>query len=718
MNSVNFGVAWRRRWQAIYHHRVHPSRSQQRGLFSLSSEAGKSARRSTVNFILAYLRDGTYKLPGLVLGSQSGLPFLGASSRGHDQRWAPDHILAADYHHYGYRAWPIPSANLISSPPAGGTHMAPDHLSLVQKLPNDVLCELYEVCATYDPPMSDHPGIVMSTEHLAQLAPTWSTQLSKPVLQNDKYNQSSYATVNGWLPSHKLALGWLSLTHVCAHWRAVGLSLARLWGDVLPMLPHVVEETLARSRDGPVSLDMDAACRAFGRLREAPSSLRVSVFLHVAQQQIERAHTITFPLVLKDSWRPSLLRGAQLPYLKTLRIDPADKDELRDLASYTPALTHLSLRGTFASSVITSSLRCIKITNLIISRDVGSLHDTMLLQSLRSTPMLEELVLGMRYIFDMEVPMFAFMPNPLTPTSSDPILSIASAITLPKLSSAQFSAPSRALVEIVRFLDMPVDTELSLVAQPQDQDDDPDEPILPLLDAIAARLRDPSIDHMSVDPALDADAYYVCFASSPMSDGEPTPRLLVRAPVNAGIKREFGSLANYISRYVARMDPANITTFHGGSYSPLEQPGDPEESVSEYATLLRQLSNLTTLSVSCLPGHWHDQAFIGVLESCFVPETLETFTVYHTEESAAGNEILGLRFFAPGWIQLDETESRQRWKDIVSILSRRANSGKRLKRLILKGARGNGAPIKEIDARALREAAMLVEEVIDDRTFG
>ena len=58
---------------------------------------------------------------------------------------------------------------------------------------------------------------------------------------------------------------------------------------------------------------------------------------------------------------------------------------------------------------------------------------------------------------------------------------------------------------------------------------------------------------------------------------------------------------------------------------------------------------------------------------------------------------------------------RRRWEEIISALERRASANMRLKRLVLKGSRVEKGESGEINASALRRAAELVEEVVDDR---
>ncbi|VDC06615.1 unnamed protein product [Peniophora sp. CBMAI 1063] len=591
--------------------------------------------------------------------------------------------------------------------------MAPDHpsLAIAQKLPNDVLCELYKFCAAGDPPLSDNTPsrLTRPDARSTQLAPTWCTS-SESVLPNGLYDRWNIGSWTNWRSSHNLSLGWLRLTHVCAHWRVVGLSLARLWGDILPMFPHHVEDILARSRDAPVSLDMDAACRALKRLPEMLSSeFPVSVFLHVAKQQIKRAHTITFPHTLRDGWSPSLLRDARLPYLETLRIDAIEneEDELCDLALHAPMLMHLDLRGTFSPCLIIPSLRYIKITDLFVSEDVGPLSNTTLLESFRSTPMLEELVLGLRYEFSGRA------LTPLKPILSNPILPGTSAIPLPKLSYAQISAPLHALIDIIKNFDMPTDMSLNLI--PRYQYNDSDESLLPLLDALSPRLRNPCMERISIAVGLNVD---VCLASAD-AYSEPTARLFLRTSVYGGINDKFKCLAHYLSQYLVRMEPTNITTFHACSCQcPSKQSRGPatEGAPQDCATLLHQLPSLTALSVSCQPAL--HQPFLCALESCLAPETLETFTVYTDDARATASDKLRPQIgLSPSDAQPALIEGKRRWESILAVLGHRVNNDRRLKRLILKGTRSDEASMKDVDARALREAAKLVEEVIDERTL-
>ncbi|KAI0284067.1 hypothetical protein BC826DRAFT_894091, partial [Russula brevipes] len=61
------------------------------------------------------------------------------------------------------------------------------------------------------------------------------------------------------LPWHKLeSLKWISVTHVCRHWRQVALDDSSLWARISGWMPVAritwVSEMLARARNAPLSI--------------------------------------------------------------------------------------------------------------------------------------------------------------------------------------------------------------------------------------------------------------------------------------------------------------------------------------------------------------------------------------------------------------------------------------------------------------------------------
>ncbi|VDC07022.1 unnamed protein product [Peniophora sp. CBMAI 1063] len=85
-------------------------------------------------------------------------------------------------------------------------------------LPDDVLCEMYNVLAEIDPPRAAGRNVRRDMNHNT--------------------------------------LGWIKLTHVNRRLRGLGLNLATLWGRVLCLLPRGCEEILERSQNAALVLHL------------------------------------------------------------------------------------------------------------------------------------------------------------------------------------------------------------------------------------------------------------------------------------------------------------------------------------------------------------------------------------------------------------------------------------------------------------------------------
>ncbi|VDC06612.1 unnamed protein product [Peniophora sp. CBMAI 1063] len=564
--------------------------------------------------------------------------------------------------------------------------MATARLPIAQTLPEDILCELFTVCAILDPPTRrDIDGLRRSTRLLAglrpdapmgTLAPAWSTL---PVERLERDDDDVPALVStGGLAADTTTLGWIRLTHTCARWRAVGIRLPRLWADIFPVLPHAADVILARSRDAPLSLDMDLTGRLFGR-----KSNLLPPFLHLAQQHIARARILTFPRYLGTQWNPNLLRDIQLPFLQTLRISISYLEAAHpDFALHAPALTHLMLDGAFVPSFVGTSLKYLQITQRARGFDAVSLLDLLF-----CVPVLEELVLELYYVQEAEARASA---------SSTPLI-----VSLAKLSYAQITGTPDTLT-FLNCLRVPQTASLSFFVQRRPHRHGS---ILPLLQVLTPRLQDFSINCMSFNPGSYVD---VCLASSRAGGSEPAPRTFLRTDFN-GVTRELGSLSAYLAQFFTRMEPSNITSFHAGSYT-LRDITQESDDPFQYANLLDQLSGLTTLSLSWLPARY--QPFLVALGLSPGPDTLDTVTVFSEDSLAAYDN----HFYEPR-IVLSAAESvSQRWQDILSMLRYRADNDRRLKRLVLKGLHVTNTGTGWTEAWTMRRVADLVDHVVDDRT--
>ncbi|KZV73455.1 hypothetical protein PENSPDRAFT_750196 [Peniophora sp. CONT] len=556
--------------------------------------------------------------------------------------------------------------------------ITPSQKSLAQTLPHDVLCELYKTLAKYDPPTRKRSRAWANALNLQQDAPTeslspgWTTRAMERYRRESDFHPAVVSSSR--FMASESNIGWIRLTHVCAHWRAVGLSLARMWGDILPIFPCAIETILARSRDTPLSFDMDI----IGYVGPHHSSLMLA-FFNLAKQHLARAQTVTFPYNVRGDWEPSVLRGAHMPHLKTLRVQSLrDVDWPADTFLHAPLLSHLVLDA-FALSLIVPSLRYLKIT-----KEAEPLKTVSLLNVLRSLPLLEELILE-----------WATAPEVVTSSAT------ISLVPLPNLAFAEFCAPP-PLLSFVKYLDIPHDAELSFFVWYRPEVDGS---ILPLLDDLSPRLRHQSIDCISFNPG---GAVEVCLGSTHTPSGEPAPRIFIRSN-GTSVAEDCGSLAGFLSHIVARMEPVNIVSLYANSTT-------NDLSVSEhapvYASILHQLQNLSTLSPTWRPAQYHP--FLTALRSPSTSNTLKNLIIF------SGDTLVGYDIFAaPERVVEPAIDGvRRRWEDILSILDERENAGVRLERLVLKGVRNDEGWFGMVNATRLSRAAQLVGEVVDERTSG
>ncbi|VDC02101.1 unnamed protein product [Peniophora sp. CBMAI 1063] len=227
-------------------------------------------------------------------------------------------------------------------------------LATAQRLPHDVLCELFEHLAAVDP---------------AGLQPE----------------------------ADRRSLGWIIATHVCARWREVGLSMSVLWADVVCTFPSVAiaDELLVRARD----------CLLY--IAVGPRA-RVRYFIPVSwgMKHLRRARTFRCHI---DRWSTftdnhseaySALTESTLPFLQHLHLFYNAKTE-RDDALPTLQLKCPSLLGahfrnilphaSFAESASALSRLCLDIGHNAPSHDLSSG-----LSTLRDMPCLEHFELHIR----------------------------------------------------------------------------------------------------------------------------------------------------------------------------------------------------------------------------------------------------------------------------------------------------------------------------------
>lgn len=160
---------------------------------------------------------------------------------------------------------------------------------------------------------------------------------------------------------------WITVTHVCRHWRSVALSFPRLWTDIDCRREDCTAEFLRRSGSVPLALSyrsssfltpspaLELALKQIERVRVL--KLRLSEFLRQRQAQhigpfskaalrhlVELDLTHPTPAFLRSLLRPHLTR------LKCARLQPTvDVRAWVDILRCLPALVDLELEGVLAS---------------------------------------------------------------------------------------------------------------------------------------------------------------------------------------------------------------------------------------------------------------------------------------------------------------------------------------------------------------------------------
>ncbi|KZV77561.1 hypothetical protein PENSPDRAFT_645202 [Peniophora sp. CONT] len=94
-------------------------------------------------------------------------------------------------------------------------------------LPDDVVCELFYALASIDPPICPRPK-----------------------------GEPRYK------PHRPATLGWISLTHVCRHWRSVGIDLATLWGQIVCTF-QPIDEIIQRTKSAPLTIEFSPSRRSY-----------------------------------------------------------------------------------------------------------------------------------------------------------------------------------------------------------------------------------------------------------------------------------------------------------------------------------------------------------------------------------------------------------------------------------------------------------------------
>ena len=535
--------------------------------------------------------------------------------------------------------------------------------------------------AAIDPPRRKHHTIPnrrwldLGFGELQDLAPAWS---SLPFDGEANRPASALCTRPNVKDS---SIGWIVLTHICARWRAVGLDLSRLWGDIIFVFPKARDTVLSRSRDAPLSFDFDTLVLAEPYL--SPIKDSHSLF-DLTLSQVQRASVITIPQTLR--WDASLLRNRQLPHLQVLHVHTAPIAEPSDGASRLISSGLLASRlkqAVFKTAYIpfvAPALQYLELDRLTIK-----INQSTLLDILVSSSRLEELVLSQAVASASE------RTEPLSPWNP---------IQLPQLTVIRLYEPLPS-ISFLKHINFSLEAEARFVVQSPSENTS----LKYLLDLIAPRLRDPTIDHLRIDIA---DSLRICIASSNSSEGEPAPRTAFEFTIDAVFSATAaGSGAEFLAEVLRRMNPKHIRLLHA-DFCREPAPGFEPADVMD---ALLPLSALTTLSVSMIDHYTHP--IIDMLsDTSTVPTTffnaLETLIVYSDD---LGNLLR---------LSADDSyipSLRQRWDHILSIVKHCMAVGRRLPRLVLKGRRLDierlGAD--ELNASACREISSFVQEFMDER---
>ncbi|VDC06617.1 unnamed protein product [Peniophora sp. CBMAI 1063] len=559
---------------------------------------------------------------------------------------------------------------------------------VTRRLPTDVIYEFFSAAAAIDPPIRNKhfSGSSRTTSPRRSntprecLGPDWSRLPSGPS-EHEEY--ATLSTYRLWdVPP---TLGWIRYTHVCKEWRNIGLSMPGLWGDIFPIFPFAAETVLARSREQPLSMDMDLV-----GFIEYPRILRpdhIRTFFDLAQQNIQRARVLTVNHRHDHftDWDITPALGAQLPFLEVLRFS-RDRTSARasGLTLSAPALTHAIL-GTFIP-FSAPSLRFLQLYDLSIKLQPDVLADV-----LRATPLLEELKLGWVIPERLSV-----APNEAYPP-----------VHLPRLVAAHFEGPPLSLA-FAGLLRIPLDAELKLRITKEHVGGGA---ILPLLDALAPHLQNPSIDRISFDPDYDVEVCLASSSSTASTDMERTRRFFIKLSHRSTYDSTLRGPLHFLSQIIRRMEAGNVTFLHAHPFAEGRRGSQTDLAyyVSQAERVLQQLTVMTTLSLAWLPVR--HQPFLSALGAnkdlveTLVVRSDDMLIAYDSPHPMSGSRTL-----------VTAAESVQtRWKEVVDTLERRASVGSPLKRLILGGLLGDATDPDVKQAAMVSLASDLVDEVIDER---
>ncbi|KZV65453.1 hypothetical protein PENSPDRAFT_655749 [Peniophora sp. CONT] len=127
------------------------------------------------------------------------------------------------------------------------------------------------------------------------------------------------------------SLGWITLTHVCALWRQVGLDLPKLWAGIIFNLPTAFDTVLERARDVVLTLNYDHYRGLRAPLPEARHF-----------QLLGRAETINDHSALRP-WSTLLGNFHEMPHLRSFRLLQNNHNQQMQVKVATPSLRFCEL---------------------------------------------------------------------------------------------------------------------------------------------------------------------------------------------------------------------------------------------------------------------------------------------------------------------------------------------------------------------------------------
>lgn len=110
---------------------------------------------------------------------------------------------------------------------------------------------------------------------------------------------------------------WITVTHICHHWRAVALSAPALWSHVVPTKLESVSEFLRRSKQAPLSL------RSYRHWAIASDCLQS---VEAILKEVHRIEHIELSVSVRLLLAMFSLQNQQAPQLRSVVLKNSDKN--------------------------------------------------------------------------------------------------------------------------------------------------------------------------------------------------------------------------------------------------------------------------------------------------------------------------------------------------------------------------------------------------------